>query len=327
MLLQRTLWETRIRISRGNPTLPSTKLLTWPLVDVFWAFVIHGSHSSITIYYCKFLNKYLSEISRFGKNFTTKRTFTGKVKPLRTKKFSFRDTNDRVELFGLVAKLLWYLVSGKSKVGYLYNYPDNPLHNLVLTIHLWKTLTIGENDSWYHYGRKETYNGGHTKRIILMSHLIKLSTSCVPHCTRGSILFVIQLSYTRDYYNDWDTDLVWLFSQTMNRRETSKLLYHISGVHSTIVTWKWRIWIHKILITCLESLELWIIPLRVIGRFPVQCPVHLWALSHWIWIAVLDSVILYLIINSQMSHLKMCKSQLSWKIKHLLIRCICITIR
>ena len=36
-----------------------------------------------------------------------------KVKLLRTKKFSFRDTNDRVELFTLLAKLLWYLVSGR----------------------------------------------------------------------------------------------------------------------------------------------------------------------------------------------------------------------
>jgi hypothetical protein len=42
-----------------------------------------------------------------------------------------RDTKDRVELFVLIAKLLWYLISGRSHVGYLYNYVDNPLHKIV----------------------------------------------------------------------------------------------------------------------------------------------------------------------------------------------------
>ena len=113
--------------------------------------MIHGSHSSITIYYCKFANQYLSEISRFGKNYLAKRTFKDKVKLLRTKKFSFRDTNDRVELFSLLAKLLWYLVSGKSRVGYLHNYPDNPLHDIVSPTSF-VGLMLGESILRYHRG-------------------------------------------------------------------------------------------------------------------------------------------------------------------------------
>ena len=42
-----------------------------------------------------------------------------------------RYTAERVELFNLLAKLLWYLISGKSHVGYLFNHDNNPLHNAV----------------------------------------------------------------------------------------------------------------------------------------------------------------------------------------------------
>ena len=48
-----------------------------------------------------------------------------------------RNTVERVELFKLLAKLLWYLISGRSHVGYLYNYDQNPLHRAV-----WPSWTI-----------------------------------------------------------------------------------------------------------------------------------------------------------------------------------------
>ena len=44
-----------------------------------------------------------------------------------------RNTADRVELFILLAKLLWYLTSERAHVGYLYNYPENPLHTIVFS--------------------------------------------------------------------------------------------------------------------------------------------------------------------------------------------------
>jgi hypothetical protein len=39
--------------------------------------------------------------------------------------------DERVELFELLAKLLWYLISGRSHVGYLFSYDDNPIHKIV----------------------------------------------------------------------------------------------------------------------------------------------------------------------------------------------------
>jgi hypothetical protein len=54
-----------------------------------------------------------------------------RVKLRRTKKFHLQHTGERVELFQLLARLLWYLISGRSHVGYLFNYEENPIHRIV----------------------------------------------------------------------------------------------------------------------------------------------------------------------------------------------------
>jgi len=93
--------------------------------------VVHGSHSSITIYYAKLPNEYLSEISAHGSDFLTHSTYKERVHLRRTKKFHMGDPGERVDLFCVLAKLLWYLKSGLSHVGYLYNHESNPMHRIV----------------------------------------------------------------------------------------------------------------------------------------------------------------------------------------------------
>jgi hypothetical protein len=39
--------------------------------------------------------------------------------------------DERAEFFELLVKLLWYLGSGKAHVGYLYNFENNPLKEIV----------------------------------------------------------------------------------------------------------------------------------------------------------------------------------------------------
>jgi len=96
------------------------------------AFIIHGSHSSIRIYYCKFPNSYLSEIAAHGMhNYLSHRTQVHTVTLQRTKKFHMLHTPERVELFRALAKLFYYLVSGRSHCGYLFNYNGNPIHKIV----------------------------------------------------------------------------------------------------------------------------------------------------------------------------------------------------
>src|ERR1700685_2605804 len=72
----------------------------YPLANAFslvQAFVLHARHSSVMIYYCKFPNQYLADISQFGKKYLThpNRSFRGKVKLLRTNKYSLRNTGER----------------------------------------------------------------------------------------------------------------------------------------------------------------------------------------------------------------------------------------
>jgi hypothetical protein len=45
-----------------------------------------------------------------------------------------RYTAERIELFKLLSKLLWYLISGRSHVGYLFDHNDNPLHKIVIPL-------------------------------------------------------------------------------------------------------------------------------------------------------------------------------------------------
>jgi hypothetical protein len=101
------------------------------ITNVPQAFVIHGSHSSITIYYAKLPNTYLSEIAKYGAKYLQRSTLKQHVKLCRTKKFHMRHTGERVELFNLLAKLLWYLISGRSHAGHLFNHEHNPLHHIV----------------------------------------------------------------------------------------------------------------------------------------------------------------------------------------------------
>src|SRR5436853_5842934 len=67
------------------------------------AFVIHCSHSSITIYYAKLPNTYLREISQHGHEYLTASTYKQRIQLRRTKKFRMQMTEERVELFRLLA--------------------------------------------------------------------------------------------------------------------------------------------------------------------------------------------------------------------------------
>jgi hypothetical protein len=55
-----------------------------------------------------------------------------------------RHTGERVELFTLLAKLLWYLISGRSHVGYLFNHNGNPIHNIGKIIY--DSITVETTD-------------------------------------------------------------------------------------------------------------------------------------------------------------------------------------
>jgi hypothetical protein len=84
------------------------------------------------IYYAKLPNTYLKEIVQYGPGYLLKSSTKRRIQLRRTKKFHMTIANERVELFRLLAQVLIYLSSGRSHVGYLYDYPENPIHLLVI---------------------------------------------------------------------------------------------------------------------------------------------------------------------------------------------------
>jgi hypothetical protein len=97
------------------------------------AFVIHGSHSTLSIYYAKLANSYLADIAEYGAKYRECVPFERQynVHLRMTEKFRMGVTSERVALFHLLANLVYYLSSGKSHVGYLFNYKQNPIHQIV----------------------------------------------------------------------------------------------------------------------------------------------------------------------------------------------------
>lgn len=95
------------------------------------AFVIHGKHDVLSIYYAKFPNEYLNAIAKYGHKYKDVYTSSIIITLHRTQKFRMRRTDDRVKFFRFLARVLFYLVSGKARVGYLFDYEENPIHALV----------------------------------------------------------------------------------------------------------------------------------------------------------------------------------------------------
>ena len=103
-------------------------LITHFFTDVK-AFIILYRTRSTQIYYAKLPNQYLKDIAKFGAKYASSRKY--RVRLSHTKHFHLDNTEERVALFRLLANLLAYLSSGKSHVGYLFNYPENPIHRIV----------------------------------------------------------------------------------------------------------------------------------------------------------------------------------------------------
>lgn len=99
------------------------------LLRTIKAFVIHATHDIFCVYYCRFSRAYLRDVAKYGSKF--KKESSKSVRLYRTKRFHMSNTGERVEFFRFLAKLLWFLTSGKAHAGYLLDYEKNPLHTLV----------------------------------------------------------------------------------------------------------------------------------------------------------------------------------------------------
>jgi hypothetical protein len=89
--------------------------------------VVHIRHTRVYLYYAKLPNTYLARIAEHGAHYARQfPSLEHKVKLYQSEGYSMKKPEDQAKFYVQLTKLLWYLSSGESHVGYLYNSPRNP---------------------------------------------------------------------------------------------------------------------------------------------------------------------------------------------------------
>ena len=92
------------------------------------AFAIQVNFKKVTLWYAHFPIDYLRAIRHLGVQYRTQFPHTHGVELRCTESWDMDTCQGRVELFQHLSKMIFYLKSGNSLVGYMRNYPENPLH-------------------------------------------------------------------------------------------------------------------------------------------------------------------------------------------------------
>jgi len=96
------------------------------------SFVVHGRHDKFAVFYAKLPHEYLRWVEKENDKFS--RPYSGvRIALKRSRFFLLRQSRDRADFFELIAKMLWYLCSGKSHVGFCQSGPNGPLHRRVMS--------------------------------------------------------------------------------------------------------------------------------------------------------------------------------------------------
>ena len=89
--------------------------------------MVHIRHMRVYFYYAKLPNTYLKRITDNGARYAIRfPSLEHKVKLCQSEGYSMKNPEDQAKFYIQLTKLLWYLSSGESHVGYLYNSPKNP---------------------------------------------------------------------------------------------------------------------------------------------------------------------------------------------------------
>ena len=88
-------------------------------------------HSTFYLYYCRFSVSYLQKFVQYGINVGDHLAPTEKMSLLRSKPYNCTVTAERIALFELIARLLFYVSSGEAEIRCMANTADNPLFEVV----------------------------------------------------------------------------------------------------------------------------------------------------------------------------------------------------
>jgi hypothetical protein len=92
--------------------------------------VIHARHATFYLFYAKFPSRYLRDVAKYTNEYKTKAVQTHQVVIQQSRPFRMKDPKDQAEFYKLLSKLLYYLVSGQSYVGFLASQKWNKHYRL-----------------------------------------------------------------------------------------------------------------------------------------------------------------------------------------------------
>jgi len=79
------------------------------------SFVFHARHATFYFFYAKFPNTYLRDIALHGAEYKNRVNPPAQIIIQQSRPFRMRKPSDNAAFFELVAKILYYLVSGQSR--------------------------------------------------------------------------------------------------------------------------------------------------------------------------------------------------------------------
>lgn len=85
------------------------------------SFIIHARHATFYFFYAEFRNAYLWNIVKYGTGYKSRvpKSDQHAVIIRQSRPFRMRKPKDNAEFFELISKLLYYIVNGQSRIGYL----------------------------------------------------------------------------------------------------------------------------------------------------------------------------------------------------------------
>ena len=110
--------------------------------------MLHLRHATFYIFYARFPTSYLKAIAEHGSRYLPSVFGTATVPPAaaiqlrRSRRFRMRKPADQASFFIALSKILYYLVSGCSKVGYIAMEDWNPYFQRLHGLHVLSPLSF-----------------------------------------------------------------------------------------------------------------------------------------------------------------------------------------
>jgi hypothetical protein len=91
--------------------------------------VVHARHANVYLFYAKFPNTYLRDIARYGSEYKHRIADPIKIQICQSRPYQMRHPQHQADFFRLLSRILYYMISGNSNVGYLAKDEWNPYYN------------------------------------------------------------------------------------------------------------------------------------------------------------------------------------------------------